>query len=105
MSKSTTAGPTALMTCCTALAKACGVAQFGPSLLPCQPPKEIWTLPPFDLIVLMACWSGPPVSGRWPSQAGLQPPLDRMNAMVNDLTPVASMTVSGLGGLAQSVQM
>ena len=37
------------MTCCTAPAKAAGVEQFGPSLLPCQPPKEIWTLPPLAL--------------------------------------------------------
>ena len=50
---------------------------------------------------MIACASAPPVSGRLPSQAGLQPPLDRMNAMVNDLTPVAFMTVAGLGGLPQ----
>ena len=43
----------------------------------------------------------PPVSGRLPSQAGLQPPPDRMNAIVNHLTPVALITVVGLGGSPQ----
>src|SRR5688500_10477129 len=99
MSKSTTAGPTALMTCCTAAANAAGVAQLGPSLLPDQPPKEICTLPPAALIWLIACASAPPVNGRLPSQAGVQPPLDRMNAIVNDFTPVALITAAGLGGL------
>ena len=43
--------------------------------------------------------STPPVSGRLPSQAGVHPPLEFMNAIVNHLTPVALMTVLGAGGL------
>ena len=51
MSKSIAAGPTALMTCWHRAGEgAPGVEQFGPSLLPDQPPKETWTLPPAALI-------------------------------------------------------
>src|SRR2546426_222710 len=49
----------------------------------------------------MAVASALPESGREPSQAGLQPPDERMNAMVNHLTPVAFITVEGLGGFPQ----
>ncbi len=49
----------------------------------------------------MAAASVLPDSGRLPSQAGLQPPEDRMKAMVNHLTPVSRMTAAGLGGLPQ----
>ncbi len=101
MSKSTTAGPTALMTCCTAPAKADDEEQFGPSLLPDQPPKETCTLPPAPLMAEIVCASTPPVSGLEPSHIGLQPPPDRMNAMVKDLTPVALITEVALGGLPQ----
>src|SRR6266498_5509884 len=52
-------------------------------------------------MVLIACWSTPPVSGRLPSQAGLQPPPESMNAMVNCLIPVADITVVGDGGSPQ----
>ncbi len=89
------------MTCCTAPAKAAAVEQFGPSLLPDQPPKEIWTWPPAALMALMVDWSVPPVSGREPSQRGTQPPPDRMNAMVKERTPVWLMIEVALGGLPQ----
>src|ERR1700730_14172005 len=76
MSKSTTAGPTPLMTCWTAPAKSDDDEQFGPSLLPDQPPKEIWTLPPASLMAEMVCASTPPVTGLCPSHIGVQPPPD-----------------------------
>src|SRR5690242_9945247 len=57
--------------------------------------------PPPARIVLMFCWSTPPVSGRVLSQRGVQPPPESMNAIVNHRTPVAFMTVDALGGLPQ----
>src|SRR5882757_8189429 len=101
MSKSTTLGWCALMTCCTAAAYAEAEEQLGPSLLPDQPPNEICTWPPAALIALMVVWSTPPVSGRLPSHAGVQPPDDRMNAMVNARTPAWLMLEVALGGLPQ----
>src|SRR5581483_3704024 len=91
----------AVMTCWYAPARSAALPQFGPSLLPDQPPKEISMSPPAALIALIACWSAPPVSGRLPSHAGLQPPPESMNAMVNCLMPVADMTAVGDGGLPQ----
>src|SRR6266540_4548212 len=101
MSMSMNFSPYALMTCWYAPASADALEQLGPSLLPDQPPKEISTSPPLDRMVLIACWSTPPVSGRLPSQAGLQPPPESMNAMVNCLIPVADITVVGDGGSPQ----
>src|SRR4051794_38934067 len=57
--------------------------------------------PPLARISAMAAASALPDSGRLPSHAGLHPPEDRMNAIVNHLTPVAFMTAAGLGGLPQ----
>ncbi len=57
--------------------------------------------PPAALIWEIVVASTPPWSGRWPSHAGLQPPLDRMKAIVNALIPVAFITVVALGGLPQ----
>ncbi len=57
--------------------------------------------PPLARICEMAAASTPPVSGRLPSQAGVQPPPERMNAIVNHRMPVALMTVLGAGGLPQ----
>ena len=78
------------MTCWYAPASASGVEQFGPSLLPLQPPNDGTMSPPAARMALIVCWSTPPVSGRWPSHAGLQPPLESTNASVNHLTPVRS---------------
>src|SRR5215207_806640 len=91
----------ALITCWYAPARACALVQFGPSLLPLQPPNEICTSPPADRIALITFWSTPPSSGRLLSHAGEQPPPESMNAMVNCLMPVADMTVPGLGGSPQ----
>src|SRR5437870_3289600 len=52
-------------------------------------------------MALMLVWSTPPVSGRDPSHAGLQPPSESMNASVNHLSPVAAMTSVGFCGLPQ----
>src|SRR6266508_3328857 len=85
----------------TAPASASGVPQLGPSLLPCQPPKDGMTWPLalwMDRIVL---WSTPPVSGRMPSHAGLQPPPERTKAIVYARMPVADITEVALGGLPQ----
>src|ERR671917_196363 len=79
-------------------ASASAVAQFGPSLLPLQPPIDGTTSPPAARIAAMVLACAPPVSPLDPSQAGLQPPLASTNAMVNDLMPVAPMTVDGAGG-------
>lgn len=49
---------------------------------------------------MVAAWV-PPVSGPEPSQAGVQPPPERMKAMVNQRIPVAPMTVAGAGGSPQ----
>jgi hypothetical protein len=49
----------------------------------------------------IALASALPCRGLLPSQAGLQPPEDKMKAMVNHLMPVALMTVAGLGGSPQ----
>ena len=59
------------------------------------------TSPPAARICAIAWASTPPVSGRLPSHAGVQPPPESMNAIVNHLTPVALMTVPGAGGLPQ----
>src|SRR2546430_1751 len=91
----------ALITCWYAPASAAEEEQLGPSLLPLQPPKEMTMSPPAPRIALMFCWSTPPVSGRWLSHIGVQPPPESMNASVNDLTPVAFITVVGAGGLPQ----
>ena len=89
------------MTCWYAPARASGVLQFGPSLLPLQPPIDGTMSPPAARICEIAVASALPCSGLLPSQAGLQPPDDRMKAIVNHLMPVAFMTVAGLGGLPQ----
>src|SRR5690349_8714137 len=68
---------------------------------PAAPPKETATLPPAPRMLLMTVWSWPPSSGRLPSHSGSQAPLDRMNAIVNHLTPVAVMMVRGSGRLPQ----
>src|SRR6266540_3218491 len=62
MSMSMNFSPYALMTCWYAPASALALLQFGPSLLPDQPPKEISTSPPPDRIALIVCWSTPPVN-------------------------------------------
>src|SRR5687768_13759920 len=82
-------------------ASASGVEQFGPSLLPLQPPIDGTTSPPAARIAAMVLACAPPVRPLLPSQAGLQPPLDSTNAMVKALMPVAFMTVAGAGGLPQ----
>src|SRR5215217_3006240 len=89
------------MTCWYAPASASGVPQFGPSLLPLQPPNDGTMSPPAARIAAIALASALPCSGRLPSQAGLQPPDDKMNAIVNHLIPVAFITVAGLGGSPQ----
>src|SRR6266508_1122515 len=94
-------GPYALITCWYAPASALALLQFGPSLLPDQPPKEISTSPPPDRIALIVLWSTPPVNGRLPSHAGVQPPPESMNAIVNCLIPVADITVETDGGSPQ----
>src|SRR6266545_2933405 len=91
----------ALTTCWYAPASAEAELQFGPSLLPLQPPKEITMSPPAARIALMFCWSTPPVRERWLSHIGVQPPPESMNASVNDLTPVALITEVGDGGSPQ----
>src|SRR6185437_7794698 len=52
-------------------------------------------------MLLIVVWSLPPVSGRLPSHSGSQAPLERMNAIVNHLTPVAVMIVRGSGRAPQ----
>src|SRR6266511_2858162 len=47
--------PYALITCWYAPASADADEQFGPSLFPDQPPKEISTSPPLARMVLIAC--------------------------------------------------
>src|SRR6266540_6099433 len=74
---------------------------FSPSLLPLHPPNDTITSPPAPRIALIFAWSSPPVSGREPSHAGLQPPSERMNASVKNLMPVADITDVGLCGLPQ----
>src|SRR3954454_4054727 len=89
------------MTCWYAPASASGVPQFGPSLLPLQPPNDGTMSPPAARIAAIALASALPCSGRLPSQAGLQPPDERMKAIVNHLMPVAFITVAGFGGAPQ----
>src|ERR1044072_1587851 len=89
------------MTFWSAPASASGVEQFGPSLLPLQPPIDGTMSPPADRIELMTDWSLPPGSGLLPSQAGLQPPEERMKAIVYHLIPVALITEVALGGSPQ----
>src|SRR5882757_10402340 len=101
MSMSIALSPYALITCWYAPASASGVEQFGPSLLPLQPPIEGTMSPPAARTELMTDWSLPPVSAREPSQAGLQPPDERMNAIVNHLIPVEFITVLTAGGSPQ----
>src|SRR5690349_5903018 len=57
--------------------------------------------PPAARICWMAAWSTPPVSGRALSHAGLQPPPESTNAIVNHLTPVEAMTLAGFCGSPQ----
>src|SRR6266542_393028 len=82
-------------------ASAVADVQRSPSLVPLQPPKETITSPPAPRIALIFDWSMPPVSGRLPSQRGLQVPSDSMNARVNHLIPVEDITVVGSCGLPQ----
>ena len=70
-------------------------------MLPDQPPIDGSASPPAERIAEMVLASTPPVSGRLPSHAGAQEPLERMNAIVNHLMPVADMTVPGAGGSPQ----
>src|SRR6476620_8171586 len=91
----------ALITCWYAAASALALEQFGPSLLPLHPPKEISTSPPAERIELMVLWSTPPVSGRVLSHIGVQPPPESMKAIVNCLMPVALITDVADGGLPQ----
>src|SRR5438445_181608 len=97
MSMSIALSEYALMTFWYAPASALALEQNSPSLLPDQPPTDTVTSPPFARIRLIWVWSLPPVSGRLPSQAGLQVPSDRMNASVNHLMPVAFITDTGSG--------
>src|SRR6266508_643953 len=101
MSMSMNFRPYALITCWYAPASALADEQFGPSLLPLHPPKEISTSPPLARTVLMVAWSTPPNNGRELSHIGTQPPPEFMNAMVICLTPVAFITVAMFGGLPQ----
>jgi hypothetical protein len=101
MSMSIADRPKASITSWYAPASASGDSQFGPSLLPLHPPNDGTMSPPAARISSIAAWSAPPVSGREPSHAGEQPPSDRTKAMVNDLTPVASITAEGEGGSPQ----
>src|SRR6266540_2315744 len=69
-------------------------------------PKVMYVLMPtlLALMIFIASifdWSMPPVSGRLPSQRGLQVPSDSMNARVNHLIPVEDITVVGSCGLHQ----
>src|SRR5687768_12832324 len=89
------------MTFWYAPASASGVAQFGPSLLPLQPPIDGTTSPPADRIAAMVSACAPPVRLLAPSQAGLQPLEASTKAIVKALMPVAFMTVAGAGGLPQ----
>src|SRR2546430_1699926 len=98
MSMSIALNLNALITVWYAPASAAALPQNSPSLLPAQPPIDGSTSPPAERIAEMVLPSTPPVSGRWPSQAGAQLPLERMNAIVNHLMPVADITVCGLGG-------
>ena len=70
---------------------------------PLAPPNDATTLPPAPRILLMVVWSTPPVSGRKPSHSGVHVVLDvdRTNAIVNHLMPVADMIVRGSGRLPQ----
>src|SRR4051812_17363972 len=86
------------MTVWYAPASALASRQLGPSLLPSQPPNETSTSPPAARIASIVCSSTPPLSGRWLSHIGLQPPPESMNAMVNALIPVAAITEVALGG-------
>src|ERR1041385_4859010 len=91
----------ALITFWYAAASAAALPQVCPSHGPAAPPNETATLPPAPRMLLMVVWSLPPVSGRLPSHSGSQAPLDRMNAIVNHLTPVAAMIVRGSGSAPQ----
>src|SRR5919107_364986 len=104
MSMSIACRPKASITFWYAPASASGVGQFGPSLLPCQPPTDGTTLPPAALIALIVLACTPPVRPPSPSHTGLQP-LARTNAMVKARMPVALMTVDGAGGLPQPGEM
>ncbi|HTJ36162.1 MAG TPA: hypothetical protein VL738_23350 [Dactylosporangium sp.] len=70
-------------------------------MLPLQPPKDGTTSPPPARIWLIAVASALPDSGRLPSHAGVQPPPESMNAIVNHRMPVADWTVCGFGGSPQ----
>src|SRR3954453_3017911 len=100
MSMSIAFRPKVLITFWYAPASASALEQFGPSLLPCQPPIDGTTLPPAALMALMVLSCEPPVRPPSPSHTGLHP-LASTNAMVNALTPVAFITVDGAGGLPQ----
>src|ERR1700710_2050158 len=99
MSMSIARNPNALITCGSAPASAAADVQDCSSLLPAAPPKDGTMSPPLARIVLIVLASAPPSSGRPPSHCGLQVPLDSTNAIVNQRTPVAFITVAGLGGL------
>jgi hypothetical protein len=64
MSTSNAFSDSALMTFWYAAASSPALLQLSPSLFPDQPPTETTTSPPFERIVLIACWSTPPVNGR-----------------------------------------
>ena len=72
----------ALITFWYAPARAAALPQELPSLVPAAPPNETTTSPPALRIALTRLTIAEPVSEPEPSQAGLQPPLARMNASV-----------------------
>src|SRR5262249_23086112 len=99
MSRSIAVNLPALITFWYAAARFVAFEQVGPSLLRDQPPIDGMASPPAARIWLTRVMSAP-VSDRLPSHAGLQLPLDRTNARVNDLMPVCCITVTGFWGFS-----
>src|SRR5256885_15505728 len=87
------------MTFWYAPASAVASLQTLPSFLPAAPPKDTTTSPPALRIALIRLTMAEPCRLPEPSQAGLQPPSERMKARVNALIPAVFMTVTGFGFL------
>src|SRR2546423_2385556 len=75
------------------------------SFLPAAPPKDTTTSPPALRIALIRLTMAEPCRLPEPSQAGLQPPSERMKARVNALIPAVFMTVTGFGFLLVAGKM
>src|SRR2546429_3962252 len=93
------------MTFWYAPASAVASLQTLPSFLPAAPPKDTTTSPPALRIALIRLTMAEPCRLPEPSQAGLQPPSERMKARVNALIPAVFMAVTGVAFLLVAGEM